>query len=86
MAAMKAMKETKAMKKTIGMKAMKSMKNTIGVKAMKSMKKAMKAMKDKKKTYIQRWINLDTKGCPEVLIQVWLDTKTKTIEYKVFKR
>ena len=74
MAAMKAMKETKAMKKTIGMKAMKSM------------KKAMKAMKGKKKTYIQRWINVSTKGCPEVLMQVWLDTKTETIEYKVFKR
>ena len=72
------------------MKAMKAMKAAMK-KAMKAPTKAMRAPmkaapKKAMKTYIERWINLDTKGCPEVLMQVWLDTKTETIEYKVFKR
>jgi hypothetical protein len=71
----------KAMKKTMDMKAMKKTKD------MKSMKKAMKAMKGnkKKKGFIERWINVEAKNVPEILIQAWVDPKLQTIEYKVFK-
>ena len=93
MAAMKAMKKTtEAMKATKGMKAMKQ---ATKQKAMKAMKKTTEAMKSMKKTakvmnaenrgHIERWINVNCKGCPELLIQTWLDKEHGTIEYKVFK-
>ena len=72
MAVMKTMKAMKAMKVANAGNGKKEAMKTM--KAMKAMKEA-KAKGGKKKeqeSFVEKWVNFDTKGVKEVLLQIWI--------------